>query len=193
MHDLLSLAIALTMKLRRCGKGEASVQATKNMREIIWMGPAIIVVIAIASSLSGCSRMLGQREDAVTDTGHRAAVLRLHQRTPLSNGCRYGLTLTNNLIAEIRDLALHFTAYSESDMRLQSVTRGFFGIKPTQQQFVEIRFAFGCSQIKRIEVGSFRRCIVGELTLRSAQPGDCLNLLDIRQSRFVELIKAADD
>ena len=157
------------------------------------MAPAILVVIATASSLSGCSRMAGQREEAVTDTDHRTAVLRLHQRTLLSKGCRYGLTLTNNLTAEIRDLALHFTAYSESDMRLQSVTRGFFGIKPTQQQFIEIRFAFECSQIRRIEVGGFRRCMVGELTLRSTQPGSCLNLVDVRQSRFVELIKALDD
>lgn len=168
-------------------------QATKNMPEKIWMAPAILVVIAIASCLGGCSWKANQREDVITDTGRRTAVLRLHQRTPLSRGCRYGLILTNHLTTEIRDLALHFTAYNEADVRLQSVTRGFFGVKPTLQQYVEIKFAFGCGEIRRIEVGGFGRCMAGELTLRSAQPASCLNLVHILPSRFVRLIKAEDD
>ena len=155
--------------------------------------PVILVVIVMAASLSGCSRTTGQRDDPVTDTARRAAVLSLHQRTSLNGHCRFGLTLTNNLNVEVRDLVLKFTAYSENDARLQSVTRGFFGIRPTLQQFAEIYFAFECSRIQQIQVGGFGRCMVGELTLRSTQPGSCLNLVDVRQSRFVELIKAEDD
>jgi hypothetical protein len=134
---------------------------------------------------------MGTQENvAVVETVHRAAVLSVHQRRPLNNGCQYVFQLTNKLTTEIRDLTLRFTAYSLADDHLQTVTRQFFGIKPTQQQSAHINFAFQCDQIKRIEVGDFGRCMVGELTLRSAQPGDCLDLVDIRKSRFVELFKA---
>ena len=163
----------------------------------------ILLVIVITSILSGCSRSPSrplatdrlppvQREDPVTDTGRPAAVLSLHQYRQVNEVCRYGLTLTNNLTTEIRDLSLHFTAYNETGTRLHSVTRGFQGVHPTQGQFAEIRFPFECRQIQRIEVGAFGRCMVGELTRRSSQAVSCLEIVDIPQSRFVELIKAEE-
>ena len=163
-----------------------------SMRNAVWMTPLILVAMLMASSLGGCYRSMDVQENAVVATGRQAAVLSLHQRKPLSNGCQYGLTLTNNLTVEIRDLTLHFTAYGGTDDRLQTVTRQFFGVKPTRQQFAEISFAFPCYQVKRIEVGDFGRCMVGELGLRSSEPGRCLDLVDIPRSRFVELVKSSD-
>jgi hypothetical protein len=130
-----------------------------------------------------------QRQAPVTDTGRPSAVLSLHQRTELTNGCRYGLTLSNNLAVDISDLPLVFTAYNENGVRLQAVTRAFFGIRPTQQQFAEITFQVGCERIKRIEVGDPGRCIVGELTRRSSEPGACLRLVDIPKSPLIDVAK----
>jgi len=166
------------------------VKSTKNIRPTTGIAACVLVTMALTGTLSGCVQTTGQREDAVTDTARRTAVLSLHQRTLLNGTCRYGLTLTNNLNVEIRDLTLRFTAYDSADTRLQSVTRGFFGVKPTLRQFTQINFAFDCNRIKRIQVGGFGRCMVGELTLRSATPGACLNLVVIAESPFVELTKA---
>ena len=164
----------------------------------------ILLVIAVAYLLSGCARSPSrplatdrhppvQREEPIRVTDRPAAVLSLHQYRELNGVCRYGLTLTNNLTTEIRDLGLHFTAYNESDIRLHSVTRGFQGVRPTQGQFAEVRFPFECRRIRWIEVGAFGRCIVGELTRRSSQAGSCLDLVDIPKSRFVELVKGEGD
>ena len=161
------------------------------MQKVIWTTPFTCAVVLMVGCLGGCYRSPGSQENvAAVEPVHQAAVLSVHQRRALSTGCQYGLQLTNKLTTEIRDLTLHFTASSRADDHLQTVTRQFFGIKPTQQQSVQINFAFQCDQIKRIEVGDFGRCMVGELTLRSAQPGGCLDLVDIRQGRLVELIKA---
>lgn len=174
-----------------CPSVGASPRVPKNMQKPIWMTLFAVTVIMTVGPLGGCYRSTDRQGNvAVVEPVHRAAVLSVHQRRPLSAGCQYGLQLSNELRTEIRDLTLHFTAYSLADDRLQTVTRQFFGIKPTQQQSVQINFAFQCERIKQIEVGDFGRCMVGELTLRSAQPGSCLDLVDIRQSRYVKLIKA---
>jgi len=168
------------------------VQATKTTLKTIWVASVGLIPIAIAFSLSGCVRDTSPRNVVAADSASRAAVLRLRRRTQLGRGCRYGLTLTNNLVSEIRDLPLRFTAIDQANMRLQTVTRGFFGIKPTLQQYVEISFVFNCSQIRRIEVGGFGRCMVGELTLRSARPGSCLDLVDVLPSQFVNMSKTEE-
>lgn len=168
-------------------------QVKKYMLGTIRIASALFLVIAIASSLSACSHIKNQHEDVINESVRRAAILELAESTLLSSGCRYGLTLTNNLTVEIRDLTFRFMAYNGAGVRLQTVTRGFFGIKPTLQQYVQISFGFECSEIRRIEVGGFGRCSVGELKLRSKQPGSCIDLVDISPNPFVQLIKTKDD
>ncbi len=164
-----------------------------------------ILFLMVASVLAGCSRSpVGiarlegatgegpvQQVEPVTDTGRPAAVLSLHRKTPLPNGCRYGLTLTNNLPFEINDLPLRFTARQEGGVALGAVTRGFFSITPTQQQFREIVFQIECDRIDYVEVSDPGRCIMGELTRKSAQPGQCLERVDVPASPLARLIKAA--
>ena len=170
------------------------------MRKTSWM-----LFLTVAAVLAGCSRSpVGiarlegatgegpvQQSEPVTDTARSAAVLSLHRKTPLVNGCRYGLTLTNNLPFEINDLPLRFTARQEGGVALGAVTRGFFSIAPTQQQFREIVFQIECDRIDYIEVSDPGRCIMGELTRKSARPGQCLERVDIPDSPFARLVKVA--
>lgn len=160
----------------------------------------ILATISLPTIFAGCSSsVVGlanlegvtvQRADPITSTGREAAVLSLHRKTPLVNGCRYGLTLTNNLPFEITDLGLRFTARREGGVVLNGVTRSFFRISPTQQQFHEITFEIDCDRIDYIEVSDPGRCIMGGLTRQSAQPGQCLEFVEIPQSPFVTLVKA---
>ena len=169
-------------------------------------GYGIVVASGLAILLAGCSAMTSQptatrnleinqdgspiqREAPITDTGRQSAVLSLHQRTVLQNGCRYGLTLSNNMTVPIADLPLRFTAFNNNDVRLQSVTRSFFDVRPTAQQFAQIDFQFDCHIIERIAVSDPGRCVVGELTRRSGAPAACLNLIDIPQSPFVDVVR----
>jgi hypothetical protein len=182
------------------GTQAAMITREKSILERIGKIATVVLSAALVTFLlGGCSQsaprtkdsvLSVQREDPITDTGRQRAVLSLHVRTEPSSGCLYGLTLTNNLPVEIRDLPLRFSAYGELDVPLQSVTRGFVSVRPTESQFTQINFAFACRNIRRIEVGAFDRCIVGDLTRRSADASSCLNLVDIPQSQFVELIKA---
>jgi hypothetical protein len=155
-----------------------------------------LVVSACTGSTVGIANLEGapgtapvQQAEPITSTGREAAVLSLHRKTPLVNGCRYGLTLSNNLPFEIVDLGLRFTARREGGVALQAVTRSFFSIRPTQQQFREISFQIDCDRIDYIEVSDPGRCIMGGLTRQSAQPGQCLELVDVPQSVFVALVK----
>ena len=121
-----------------------------------------ILILMVTAVLAGCSRSpVGiarlegatgegpvQQAEPVTDSGRPAAVLSLHRKTPLVGGCRYGLTLTNNLPFEINDLPLRFTARQDSGVALGAVTRGFFSITPTQQQFREIVFQAIAQQVE---------------------------------------------
>ena len=166
------------------------------MNKTIWILATIslpAIFAGCSSSVVGLANMEGaavQRADPITSTGREAAVLSLHRKTPLVNGCRFGLTLTNNLPFEIADLGLRFTARREGGVVLEGVTRSFFRISPTQQQFHEITFQIDCNLIDYIEVSDPGRCMMGGLTRQTAQPGQCLELVDIPQSPFVTLVKA---
>jgi hypothetical protein len=165
-----------------------------------------ILFLTLATVLAACSRSpvgiprlegatgegLVQQAEPVTRTGRQAAVLSLHRKTPLVNGCRYGLTLTNNLPFEINDLPMRFTARQEGGVALGVVTRGFFSITPTHQQFREIVFQIDCDRIDYIEVSDPGRCIMGELTRQSARPGQCLERVDIAESPLARVVRAAD-
>lgn len=64
-------------------------------------------------------------------------------------------------------------------------------VVPTQQQYREINFQIDGDRIDYIEVSDPGRCIMGELTRQSAQPGQCIERVDIPDSPFVRLIKGA--
>lgn len=176
------------------------------LRRPVWMhktnwillAAVLPVLVGCSGSPVGISRLEGapgkgvvQQAEPVTDTGRQAAVLSLHRKTALIDGCRYGFTLTNNLPFEINDLPLRFTARQEGGVALAAITRSFFSIAPTQQQFREIRFQIDCDRIDYVEVSDPGRCIMGELTRQSAQPGQCIERVDIPDSPFVRLVKGA--
>lgn len=185
-------------------RDQASLGVTPARRAQV-RSPGWILLPVVLTLLAGCSRSpVGiarlegatgegpvQQAEPVTDTGRPAAVLSLHRKTSLVDGCRYGMTLSNNLPFEINDLPLRFTARQQGGVALGAVTRGFFSITPTQQQFREITFQIDCDRIDYIEVSDPGRCIMGELTRKSARPGQCLERVDIPDSPFARLVKVA--
>jgi hypothetical protein len=124
----------------------------------------------------------------VTRTDRDGGVLSLHQRMVVPNACGYGLTLTNNSTIEVREIIFRFTAYGSDGTVLDHVTGNFFGIKPTQNQFREIRFPFACERIGHIEVSDPDGCVIGQLTRTTAKPGDCIKHVDIPPNPFVRLV-----
>jgi hypothetical protein len=129
----------------------------------------------------------------VTSTGRSAAVLSAHRKERLPNGCRYGLTLTNNLTFPITDIGFRFIAHRDDGTVFQGITRSFYGVLPTQQLYREVTFNVPCEEIDYIEVTDPGHCIVGELTRRSAEPGDCIRLVDVPPGPLVRLVKNPTD
>lgn len=119
------------------------------------------------------------------------ALLKLEKREDIPNGCRLGLRLDNRLNAQIRTLVLRFTAYKQGDIPFETVSRGYSFIKPTKNQYQEIRFRdLGCGDIDKVQVRAAHNCHVGELTKYSATEDSCLDLLRVAESRLLTIYKA---
>lgn len=129
------------------------------------------------------------RDSDAADAPRRAS-LTLENRQDLARGCRLGLRLHNDLVAQIRTLVLRFTAYKGEGIAFETVSRGFSYIKPTMSQYQEISFrGIGCAEISSIEVTAARNCHVGELTKYSASEEDCLQLVEVEPSEQLPIAR----
>jgi len=116
------------------------------------------------------------------------ALLKLEKREDIPNGCRLGLRVDNQLTAQIRTLVLRFTAYKAGDIPFETVSRGYSFIKPTKNQYQEIRFRdIGCDDIDKVQVRAAHNCHVGELTKYSATEGACLGLVKAEESNLMTI------
>jgi hypothetical protein len=132
-----------------------------------------------------------ERSDPITSTGRPAAVVNVNMRTSYQDACKYGVTLTNNLPYKITNISVRFAAYIKNNIKYDEITRNFFEVKPTEEQFREITFSqIKCPEIDHIEVSDPGRCAMGKLTRFSAQPGDCGKYVDIAPSPYVRMYKA---
>lgn len=119
------------------------------------------------------------------------AALQLEMRRDIPNGCKLGLRLTNELSAQIRTLVLRFTAYKAGDIPFETVSRGYTFIKPTTNQYQEIRFReVSCDAIDKVQVAAAHNCHVGQLTKYNADEGRCLELIRVEESSLMTLYKA---
>jgi len=118
------------------------------------------------------------------------ARLELENRVEIPNGCRLGLRMSNNLNAQIRTLVLRFTAFKAGDIPFETVSRGYSFIKPTTDQYQEIRFrGISCEQIDKVLVRAAHNCHIGELTKYNASEDRCLELVDVRESELMTIFK----
>jgi len=122
------------------------------------------------------------------------ANLKLEKLEDIPNGCRLGLRLNNQLNAHIRTLVLRFTAYKEGDIAFETVSRGYSFIKPTKNQYQEIRFRdLSCKDIDKVQVQAAHNCHVGELTKYSASEDACLDLVRVAESKLKTIYKAPSE
>ncbi len=118
------------------------------------------------------------------------ALLRVERRVELSNSCLLGLRLTNNMEVRITNLVPMFSAFTQDDVRYETVFMSFFGIKPTRDQYQEIRFTgIKCQDIAYVKIHGGDRCSVGELNKYSPQKGVCLKLIQVEPSDLVKISK----
>lgn len=112
-----------------------------------------------------------------------SARLVLENMQEIPNGCRFGLRMHNDLNEQVRTLVLRFTAYKEGNIPFETVSRGYSFIKPTNNQYQQIRFRdLSCAQIDKIQVRAAHNCHVGSLTKYSATEDDCLALVTLEDS-----------
>lgn len=119
------------------------------------------------------------------------AVLRVsHVDEMEGNACRIGVILQNNLPYKIKDLAFHFTVYKSASLDYDSVTRSFFEIKPTDDQYRKVFFrGISCRDIHHILVEDPGRCSMGDLDKFSSYPGDCIEHVRVEPSRLISITK----
>lgn len=99
-------------------------------------------------------------------------------------------TLTNNLPHKITNFSYRVTAYVNGTVLHSQVTRHFFELKPTEQQYRDMTFhQITCDQIDRLEISDPGRCSVGKLNRFSAEPGDCAKFTDVAPSSLVNVVK----
>lgn len=165
------------------------------------LAPVCCALVAVLAS--GCAK-LGEpqvdtsatapkvdRTSPVTrSSSSNQAVLSLHIKKAYADACMYGLTLTNTLPYKIKDVAFKFTAFLRDGVAYNQITRNFFDLNPTDRQYREITFnGVTCAEIGHIEVVDVGRCTMGDLTRFSAQPGDCLKLIEVAASPQVNIHK----
>jgi hypothetical protein len=126
-----------------------------------------------------------------TDAKKPQAVLRVSHVDELEGGaCRLGIILQNNLPYKIKSLSFRFTAYKSESLPYNSVTRNFFEVKPTDQQYQKLFFrGLGCSAAHHIKVEDPGRCSMGELDKFSAMPGDCIEHIRVESSPLINITK----
>ena len=126
----------------------------------------------------------------VTSTGREAAVLNVNLRKEFPDACLFGITVTNNLPYKITNMSYRVVAFINGDVFHSQVTRNFFEIKPTEQQYRDVIFhQITCSQIDRLEIRDPGRCSLGKLNRFSTDPGDCAKFTDVAPSSLVDVVK----
>jgi hypothetical protein len=111
--------------------------------------------------------------DPSAETG--VAILRLERKTDAPPGCRLALKLVNTFPYEIRSLVLSFSALRPTGVVYETISAGFFLIKPGDSQSREAQFqGITCPDIARVQVGGGDRCVMGDLDRYSIGEGVCL-------------------
>lgn len=164
----------------------------------------LLLVAAALSLLSGCEsvdRMMGkkpppdpnapkrERVEPTRTTGRNALVLSVHMRKAYPDACTFGVTGTNNLTIKVRSLAVRFNGYIRGNVLYDTITKSFFELRPTEQQYREFTYQVPCREIDRIEVSDPGRCVLGEDDRFTTDAGDCAKYFDVAASPYVRVVK----
>lgn len=130
-----------------------------------------------------------QQKDKPKETAE--AILRLQRKTEAAaDSCRFELSLVNNLPYEIRQFVPVFAAHRPNGIVYDTVSSGFFSIKPGNSQTQEIVFrGIACRDIARLKVEGGDRCQMGDLDRFSGDQGKCLARIRVVESTLVRFDK----
>jgi hypothetical protein len=120
------------------------------------------------------------------------ADLRLDGKSEQGIGCRFAITLVNNLPYEIESFVPRFSAYRSSGVVYDTVSipRSFSSLKPGNMQSREFAFhGIKCGEIARVQVVGGDRCIMGDLGRYSEAKGECLARISVAPSDLVRFDK----
>ena len=120
------------------------------------------------------------------------ADLRLDQKAEHGNGCRFAITLVNNLPYEIESFVPRFAAHRSNGVVFDTVSipRSFGSLKPGNSQSREFLFqGIKCGEIARLQVVGGDRCIMGDLGRYSEAKGECLARVNVAPSDLVRFDK----
>lgn len=119
-----------------------------------------------------------------------SALIEVANIKELSNACRVGLRLTNNLGYKIKSLVPSFSAYTRDGILYNTVTTAFSSIKPTSDQYRQLQYiGLRCQDIDRIVVGGAGHCSMGPMDKFSQAEGECLSHIYVQASDLIDISK----
>lgn len=118
------------------------------------------------------------------------AELLLERSVEAPGGCRFELTLINQLPYEIRSLVPDFTVFRANDVAYNSQLTGFGPVRPGDRHRRATQFAgIACSEIAKLQVGGGDRCEMGDLNKFSEAKGQCLARVRVLPSELLRFEK----
>lgn len=128
--------------------------------------------------------------EKIEDPEMTYAVLSVAKKKELPTGCRFGFRLQNDLGFKIKSLVPEFSVYKSEDLLYETISRGFYEIKPTNSQYREIHFSrIGCNEIDFIKVHGADHCTMGPHTKFSSEQGECLERIKVEESDLIRIRK----
>ncbi|HHM04497.1 MAG TPA: hypothetical protein ENJ19_01980 [Gammaproteobacteria bacterium] len=119
-----------------------------------------------------------------------AAVMAVANVQDATRACKIGFRLTNNLGYQIRSLVPSFSAYTAGGVRYETVSKSFHSIKPTRDQYQQIRFnGIQCDDIEYVLVHGADRCNMGVIDKFNEEQGECLSLITVLPSTLIKVTK----
>jgi hypothetical protein len=118
------------------------------------------------------------------------ADLELSARVDAPGGCRFALTLSNNLPYEIGSLVPEIAALRANNVVYASKLVAFASVRPGDKQVRQVRFeGIGCQDIARLQVLGADRCEMGELNKFTDAKGRCLAMVRVVPSALLPYAK----
>lgn len=119
-----------------------------------------------------------------------SALMEVANIKELSNACKIGIRLTNNLGYFIKSLVPSFSAYNQDGVLYDTVSKAFSSIKPTKDQYRQIQFVgLRCRDISHIQVHGAEHCHMGELDKFNEEEGECLSHIYVQASDQIRISK----
>jgi hypothetical protein len=119
-----------------------------------------------------------------------SAFLEVENIKELSNACKIGFRLTNNLGYFIKSLVPSFSAYNHEGVLYDTVSKAFSSLKPTRDQYRQIQFVGQrCRDISYIQVHGAEHCHMGELDKFNEEEGECLSHIYVQASDLIKISK----